>query len=192
MGDAQREAYARGLGIDPSLIPMLTRDVSGLRDMFRSLYATAGTDAAKAAEDGKGFLTAWRGWRACATCWRRRWRFRCWARPGAASRRSGMRSWRISTTSGACWSLWSRLPRRRPGHRRGARPARLVGRAALRACSGRWTRISSPGSARGSRPSWHLRGAGRGDHRVRQPQGSVALLTAAFSANSLPPAIEPP
>lgn len=34
MGDAQREAYARGLGIDPSLIPMLTRDVSGLRDMF--------------------------------------------------------------------------------------------------------------------------------------------------------------
>ena len=36
MGDAQREAYARGLGIDPSLIPMLTRDVSGLRDMFRS------------------------------------------------------------------------------------------------------------------------------------------------------------
>ena len=56
MGDAQREAYARGLGIDPSLIPMLTRDVSGLRDMFRSLYATAWTDAAKAAEDGKGFL----------------------------------------------------------------------------------------------------------------------------------------
>ena len=56
MGDAQREAYARGLGIDPSLIPMLTRDVSGLRDMFRSLYATAGTDAVKAAEDGKGFL----------------------------------------------------------------------------------------------------------------------------------------
>ena len=56
MGDAQREAYARGLGIDPSLIPMLTRDVSGLRDMFRSLYATAGTDAAKAAEDSKGFL----------------------------------------------------------------------------------------------------------------------------------------
>ena len=41
MGDAQREAYARGLGIDPSLIPMLTQDVSGLRDMFRSLYATA-------------------------------------------------------------------------------------------------------------------------------------------------------
>lgn len=56
MGDAQREAYARGLGIDPSLIPMLTRDVSGLRDMFRSLYATAGTDAAQAAEDSKGFL----------------------------------------------------------------------------------------------------------------------------------------
>ena len=56
MGDAQREAYARGLGIDPSLIPMLTQDVSGLRDMFRSLYATAGTDAAQAAEDSKGFL----------------------------------------------------------------------------------------------------------------------------------------
>ena len=56
MGDAQREAYAGGLGIDPSLIPMLTQDVSGLRDMFRSLYATAGTDAAQAAEDSKGFL----------------------------------------------------------------------------------------------------------------------------------------
>ena len=56
MGDAQREAYARGLGIDPSLIPMLTQYVSWLRDMYRSLYATAGTDAAKAAEDGKDFL----------------------------------------------------------------------------------------------------------------------------------------
>ncbi len=56
MGDARREAYALELGIDPSLIPMLTRDVSGLRDMFRSLYATAGTDAEQAAEDGKGFL----------------------------------------------------------------------------------------------------------------------------------------
>ena len=57
MGDAQREAYALDLGIDPSLIPMLTQDVSGLRDMFRSLYATAGTDARQAAEDSEGFLS---------------------------------------------------------------------------------------------------------------------------------------
>lgn len=56
MGDAGREAYALELGIDPSLIPMLTQDVSGLRDMFRSLYATAGTDARQAAEDSEGFL----------------------------------------------------------------------------------------------------------------------------------------
>lgn len=57
MGDAGREAYALELGIDPSLIPMLTQDVSGLRDMFRSLYATAGTDARQAAEDSEGFLS---------------------------------------------------------------------------------------------------------------------------------------
>ena len=55
-GRCPARGVCAGLGIDPSLIPMLTRDVSGLRDMFRSLYATAGTDAAKAAEDGKGFL----------------------------------------------------------------------------------------------------------------------------------------
>lgn len=54
MGDAQREAYARGLGIDPSLIPMLTRDVSGCATCSGRSYATAGTDAGESRRGRQG------------------------------------------------------------------------------------------------------------------------------------------
>lgn len=56
MTEAQQQAYARRMGIDPSLIPMLARDVSGLKDEFRQMYALAGTDAEAATEASRGFL----------------------------------------------------------------------------------------------------------------------------------------
>jgi hypothetical protein len=56
MTEAQRRAYAQRMGIDPSLIPMLTRDVSGLSAEFKQMYALAGTDAKAATEASRGFL----------------------------------------------------------------------------------------------------------------------------------------
>lgn len=56
MSKAGREAYAARMGIDPTLIPMLTKDVSGLKDEFAQLYAVAGTDAQAAAESSRSFL----------------------------------------------------------------------------------------------------------------------------------------
>ncbi len=56
MTEEQQKAYARRMGIDPSLIPMLTKDVSGLSDEFRQMYALAGSDAKEATEASKGFL----------------------------------------------------------------------------------------------------------------------------------------
>ena len=56
MSELQRKLYAQRLGIDPTLIPMMTDDVAGLREEFRTMYAVAGTDAKAAAEEAKGFL----------------------------------------------------------------------------------------------------------------------------------------
>ena len=56
MSELQRKLYAQRLGIDPTLIPMMTDDVAGLREEFRAMYAVAGTDAKAAAEESKGFL----------------------------------------------------------------------------------------------------------------------------------------
>lgn len=56
MSELQRKLYAQRLGIDPSLIPMMTDNVAGLREEFRAMYAVAGTDAKAAAEESKGFL----------------------------------------------------------------------------------------------------------------------------------------
>lgn len=56
MNDQARKLYASRMGIDPTLIPMLTSDVSALKGEFRAMYAVAGTDAKKAAEDSKAFL----------------------------------------------------------------------------------------------------------------------------------------
>lgn len=188
MGDAQREAYARGLGIDPSLIPMLTRDVSGLRDMFRSLYATAGTDAAKAAEDGKGFLDGMA--RLAGLC-------DLLAKTVALSllgtARSGIEALGdafvahfddirrvlelvvalasaaapVTARASACSSPW------------GGQLAGLLGTldADLVAGIGQGDRgLHGP-----------ARGRGRGDHRVRQPQGSVGAADGGLFRQPLPP-----
>ena len=56
MNDQAAKLYARRMGIDPTLVPMLTRDVSGLKAEFAAMYDVAGRDAAKAAEDSRGFL----------------------------------------------------------------------------------------------------------------------------------------
>ncbi|WP_298998171.1 hypothetical protein [uncultured Desulfovibrio sp.] len=56
MSDQAAKLYAKQMGIDPTLVPMLTRDVSGLKNEFAAMYDVAGRDAAKAAEDSKGFL----------------------------------------------------------------------------------------------------------------------------------------
>lgn len=56
MSEQARRLYASRMGIDPALIPMLTRDVSALKDEYRAMYTVAGRDAKKAAEDSKAFL----------------------------------------------------------------------------------------------------------------------------------------
>lgn len=56
MNDAQRKAYAARMGIDPSLIPALTSDVTKLKDEFRAMYAVANIDAKEAAESSKAFM----------------------------------------------------------------------------------------------------------------------------------------
>ena len=184
MGDAQREAYARGLGIDPSLIPMLTRDVSGLRDMFRSLYATAGTDAAKAAEDGKGFLDGMA--RLAGLC-------DLLAKTVALSllgtARSGIEALGDAFVAHfddirRVLELWSRLPP--PPPRSSARRSACSSRGAgsSRACSGRWTRIFVAGIGKGIAAFMALRGAvGAAIIGFANLKEAWALLTAAFSAN---------
>lgn len=57
MSEQARKLYASRMGIDPALIPMLTQDVSALKGEFAAMYAVAGTDARKAAQDSKAFLS---------------------------------------------------------------------------------------------------------------------------------------
>lgn len=56
MNEQSRKLYAQRMGIDPQLIPMLTQDVAALKGEFAAMYAVAGTDAKKAAQDSKAFL----------------------------------------------------------------------------------------------------------------------------------------
>lgn len=56
MNEQARKLYAQRMGIDPTLIPMLTGDVAALKDEYRAMYAVAGRDSKKAAEDSKAFL----------------------------------------------------------------------------------------------------------------------------------------
>lgn len=56
MSDQAARLYAKRMGIDPALVPMLTRDVSALKGEFAAMYAVAGRDAQKAAEDSKAFM----------------------------------------------------------------------------------------------------------------------------------------
>lgn len=56
MNDQAARLYARRMGIDPALVPMLTRDVTALKDEFSAMYDVAGRDARAAAENSKAFL----------------------------------------------------------------------------------------------------------------------------------------
>lgn len=56
MSEQAARLYAKRMGIDPALVPMLTRDVSALKDEYAAMYAVAGRDAQKAAEDSKAFM----------------------------------------------------------------------------------------------------------------------------------------
>lgn len=56
MNEVQQKAYAARMGIDPSLIPALTRDASALKDEFRQMYAVAGHDAKEAGRASRDFM----------------------------------------------------------------------------------------------------------------------------------------
>lgn len=56
MNDEAAKLYAQKMGIDPSLIPMLRGEVTGLTKDFHAMYAASGRDAAKAAADGKALM----------------------------------------------------------------------------------------------------------------------------------------
>lgn len=56
MDRGRQEMFLSQLGIDRSLVKMLTTDVSGLSDAYREMYAAAGTDATRAAEASRGYL----------------------------------------------------------------------------------------------------------------------------------------
>ncbi len=56
MSDQAARLYAKRMGIDPALVPMLTKDVSALKDEYSAMYSVAGRDALKAAEDSKAFM----------------------------------------------------------------------------------------------------------------------------------------
>lgn len=56
MNEQARKLYASRMGIDPTLIPMLTGDVAALKEEYQAMYAVAGRDSKKAAEDSKVFL----------------------------------------------------------------------------------------------------------------------------------------
>lgn len=56
MNEQAARLYAKQMGIDPELVPMLTRDVSQLKDEFAAMCEVAGRDARQAAEDSKAFM----------------------------------------------------------------------------------------------------------------------------------------
>lgn len=56
MDRPRAEMFLGQLGIDKSLYRMLTRDVSGLTQAYRDMYAATGMDAKQAAEQSRGFV----------------------------------------------------------------------------------------------------------------------------------------
>jgi len=56
MDRGRQEMFLGQLGVDRSLVKMLTQDVTGLRDAYREMYAAAGTDAQAAAEASRSFI----------------------------------------------------------------------------------------------------------------------------------------
>lgn len=61
MNAQAQKLYAQRMGIDPSLIPALTQDVSALKDEFAAMYGVAGRNARQAAEDSTAFLAELEG-----------------------------------------------------------------------------------------------------------------------------------
>lgn len=56
MDKAKASKFLGDLGIDRSLVRMLTSDVSGLRDEYAAMYAAVGVDADQAAEQSRAFV----------------------------------------------------------------------------------------------------------------------------------------
>jgi hypothetical protein len=56
MDRPRAEMFLGQLGIDKSLYKMLTRDVSGLTEAYRDMYAATGMDAQKSAEQSRDFV----------------------------------------------------------------------------------------------------------------------------------------
>lgn len=56
MNEQAAKLYAKRMGIDPSLVPMLTKDVGELKKEFAAMYDVAGRDAKQAAADSAAFL----------------------------------------------------------------------------------------------------------------------------------------
>ena len=93
-----------------------------------------------------------------------------------------MRSWRISTTSGACWSLWSRLPP--PPPRSSARRSAFSWGGQLAGLLGTLDADLVAGIGKGIAAFMALRGAvGAAIIGFANLKEAWALLTAAFSAN---------
>jgi hypothetical protein len=58
MDKGQQMAIMSRLGIDPTMIEVMTSDISGLRDEFRKLYTATGVDANEAAKQAGLFVDA--------------------------------------------------------------------------------------------------------------------------------------
>jgi hypothetical protein len=59
LSEPQRRLYAQRMGIDTSLIPMLTSDLSSLRQEFKTLSEASGMDGKRSAEAAKGVTAEW-------------------------------------------------------------------------------------------------------------------------------------
>lgn len=56
MTDEQRKAWAAAHGFDPSVIPLLAKDVAGLREEYRKMASVSGVTAEQAAADSRGLV----------------------------------------------------------------------------------------------------------------------------------------
>jgi len=56
MDPTKASMYLNQLGIDPSMLRMLTSDVSGLSQAYQDMYQAVGVDADQAAEDSRAFV----------------------------------------------------------------------------------------------------------------------------------------
>lgn len=56
MSRGKQESFLSQLGIDRSLVPMLTQDVSGLSEAYHKMYSAAGVDAQTAAKASRDYV----------------------------------------------------------------------------------------------------------------------------------------